>query len=54
MPTTWTSAAVVDPFVALSAGRALFRTEDLLALAVLIAREDQARPPRRKRRASRK
>src|SRR3954447_1202054 len=54
LPATWTSATAVDPFVALSAGRALFRTEDLLVLATLIAREDQARPPRRKRRVSRK
>jgi hypothetical protein len=52
MPATWTSAAAVDPFVALSAGRALFRIDDLLALTELIARERQARRPRRTRRVS--
>jgi uncharacterized protein DUF5372 len=54
MPATWTSAAVVDPFVKLSAGRALFRTDDLLALAELITRERESRPSTRKRRVSRK
>jgi hypothetical protein len=36
LPATWMSAAAVPPFVALSVGRALFRTEDLLALVALI------------------
>jgi hypothetical protein len=33
---SWTDAGDVDPFVAVSAGRALFRAEDLLELAALI------------------
>ncbi|HVZ35834.1 MAG TPA: DUF5372 family protein [Polyangiaceae bacterium] len=53
MPTSWTSAADVDPFVKLSAGRSLFRVEDLIALVELIARE-QAEQPRRRGRVSRK
>jgi hypothetical protein len=35
MPVSWTSLAGLDPFVALSAGRSLFRVADLLALAQL-------------------
>lgn len=54
MPATWTSAAIVDPFVAVSAGRASFRIEDLLSLAELVARERKERPVRRRRRVSRK
>lgn len=50
MPASWTSAATVDPFVTLSAGRSLFRTEDLLSLSTLIAREREARPGQRRRR----
>jgi hypothetical protein len=33
---SWTDVVAVDPFVAVSAGRALFRAEDLLELASLI------------------
>ena len=36
LPAPWTSVVGPDPFVALSAGRALFRTEDLLALVALV------------------
>lgn len=50
LPASWTSAAAADPFVTLSAGRSLFRVEDLLSLSTLIARERQARPGRRRRR----
>jgi hypothetical protein len=35
MPTAWTDAAAPDPFVALAAGRAYFRMEDLLQLVEL-------------------
>jgi len=33
----WTSLGVVDPFVKLSAGRSLFRVDDLLRLTELVA-----------------
>lgn len=36
IPTAWTSLAAADPFVVLSAGRSLFRIEDLLTLASLV------------------
>lgn len=36
LPAGWTDVEGADPFVALSAGRALFRVEDLLALSVLL------------------
>ena len=32
----WTSAAAVDPFVRVAAGRSPFRVSDLLALAALL------------------
>ena len=32
----WTSAAAVDPFVRVAAGRSAFRVSDLLALAALV------------------
>jgi hypothetical protein len=38
MPVSWTSLALLDPFVAISAGRSLFRVADLLALADLCRR----------------
>jgi hypothetical protein len=37
MPASWTSLAALDPFVAVAAGRSLFRGTDLLALARLCA-----------------
>ena len=36
IPVVWTDIAAEDPFVVLSAGRALFRVEDLLRLSALI------------------
>ena len=36
LPASWTSVVGRDPFVALSAGRAFFRVEDLLALVALV------------------
>ncbi|MBW2634238.1 MAG: hypothetical protein JRE14_08990 [Deltaproteobacteria bacterium] len=36
VPLDWTDIGTVDPFVAVSAGRALFRVEDLLGLVRLI------------------
>jgi transposase len=50
LPAAWTSAAPPDAFVEISAGRSHFRTEDLLQLAALIARQRQAQAPRRRRR----
>ena len=37
MPASWTDVVDPDPFVVLAAGRSLFRVEDLLALAALLA-----------------
>jgi hypothetical protein len=37
LPAVWTSIAAPDTFVMISAGRAHFRTSDLLQLATLIA-----------------
>ena len=39
----WTSVGAYDPFVVASAGRAMFRTADLLELAVLIEQFQEAR-----------
>jgi hypothetical protein len=36
LPTAWTTVAVADPFVVLSAGRSFFRVEDLLSLVPLV------------------
>jgi hypothetical protein len=36
LPAGWTDVGDPDPFVVLSAGRSLFRVEDLLALGALI------------------
>jgi hypothetical protein len=38
LPATWTSVAPPEPFVEASAGRSLFRVDDLLALAALVSR----------------
>jgi hypothetical protein len=38
LPASWTSVAGVDPFVAVSEGRALFRVEDLVVLTRLLKR----------------
>jgi len=37
LPASWTDVAGSDPFLMVSAGRALFRPEDLLKLARLVA-----------------
>ncbi|MBI2323171.1 MAG: hypothetical protein HYU88_14020, partial [Chloroflexi bacterium] len=36
IPTQWTSLAPDDPYIALGAGRSLFRAQDLIDLAALI------------------
>jgi hypothetical protein len=36
LPVTWTDRAVPDPFVVLSAGRSLYRVEDLCRLAAVL------------------
>ena len=38
LPAGWTDAVAPDPFVVVAAGRAPFRTADLLAAADLVAR----------------
>ena len=38
LPARWTSVAPEDPVAAASAGRALFRVEDLIDLVTIIAR----------------
>ena len=42
VPRAWTSLAALDPFEVTSAGRACFRPDDLIRLAVLL---DGVRPP---------
>jgi len=37
LPSSWTDRAEADPFVAISAGRAMARVEDLLRLTELFA-----------------
>jgi hypothetical protein len=56
MPSSWTSAVAPNLFVAISAGRALFRVTDLLELAGLISRqgEVQRAPRQAKQHTSRK
>jgi hypothetical protein len=36
VPASWTSLSPIDPFVAVAAGRSLFRVEELLELARLL------------------
>ncbi len=43
LPASWTDVGPPDPFVAVAAGRASFRLEDLLALAMLLRHLE--RPP---------
>jgi hypothetical protein len=51
LPAAWTSIAAPDTFVVISAGRAHFRTSDLLQLATLIAQlMSEGSPARRGRR----
>jgi len=47
LPASWTDVDVPDAFVVVSAGRSLFRPEDLLALADLL---EGLRPEKRRRR----
>lgn len=42
IPSGWTNLEAIDPYVAISAGRAAFRYQDLLALARLIEVLDSA------------
>ena len=37
VPASWTSLASTDPFTVVAAGRSLFRVDDLLELAALVA-----------------
>ena len=41
LPAQWTDVFPPDPFVAMSAGRSPFRTQDLLELARLLASLEQ-------------
>lgn len=41
LPATWTDAVEPDAFVALSAGRSLFRVDDLFALSGLVRQLSQ-------------
>jgi hypothetical protein len=43
LPTSWTDAGTVDPFVAVAAGRSLFRVADLIELAKQIGELRQGR-----------
>jgi hypothetical protein len=43
VPLNWTDVGPQDPFVALSAGRSLFRVEDLLGLVRLVEEINNAR-----------
>jgi len=43
VPAVWTSVVGEDPFVKVSAGRCLFRVEDLLALNKLIRNLTESR-----------
>ncbi|MDA8075513.1 MAG: DUF5372 family protein [Actinomycetota bacterium] len=52
LPASWTDVEEPDAFVVLSAGRSLFRTEDLLALADLLDSMRAEKPPRRVRRTT--
>ncbi len=40
MPVSWTSIMPGDPFVLVAAGRAYFRTEDLLRLVAVVQERD--------------
>jgi len=52
LPASWTDVEALDAFVAVSAGRSLFRPEDLLALRDLLDGLRPARRPRRVRRTT--
>jgi hypothetical protein len=44
LPVSWTDLVPHDPFVAVAAGRSLFRAEDLWELAQLVGRHARVRP----------
>jgi hypothetical protein len=44
LPAGWTDVVAEDPFVVIAAGRAPFRTEDLLELVGLVERIGSRRP----------
>jgi Family of unknown function (DUF5372) len=44
LPANWTDLVPHDPFVAVAAGRSLFRVEDLWELAQLVGRRAPVRP----------
>jgi len=46
MPAGWTDVDPADPFVAVAAGRSMFRMEDLVALASLLDGLRLAKPAR--------
>ena len=52
LPAGWTDVDLPDPFVALAAGRSLFRIEDLVALATLIDGLRPVKPARRVKRTT--
>jgi hypothetical protein len=41
LPAAWTDVEAPDPFASLSAGRSLFRVDDLLALSALLQDADR-------------
>ena len=47
LPADWTSVVPPDPFVAVSAGRALCRPDDLLALVALLRALEEGPAPAR-------
>ncbi|MCO5172375.1 MAG: Y4bD/Y4pK family protein, partial [Planctomycetes bacterium] len=53
LPASWTSAVDPDPFLVVSAGRALFRFEDLLRLVDLVGASG-AKPTKRRKRGRRR
>jgi hypothetical protein len=52
LPASWTDVEAPDAFVVVSAGRSLFRPEDLLALADLVDGLHSAKRRRRVRRTT--
>jgi hypothetical protein len=50
LPASWTSIGASTVFEKVSAGRSHFRTEDLLQLVTLIARQREVQPVQHKKR----
>ena len=44
VPQQWTDLVAMDPEIAIGGGRALFRAEDLIELAQLVARLKRSKP----------